>query len=72
MGLSGKDAYAITLKGYPDVMDIGQMCRVLGISTKTGYQLLKDGRITSMKVGRTYRIAKVHLLNYLKVLNAAG
>lgn len=72
MNLSGKDAYSLMLKEYPDVMDIGQMCSVLGISTRTGYQLLKDGNITYMKVGRTYRIPKLHLLRYLKVLGSVG
>ena len=55
------------LKDYPDVMDIGQMCEVLGVSTKTGYKLLKDGKIEFLKIGRAYRIPKAHLLHYLKV-----
>ena len=43
--LSPRDAYRLMLKDYPDVMDIGQMCEALGVSTKTGYKLLKDGKI---------------------------
>ena len=31
-----RDAYRLMLKDYPDVMDIGQMCEALGVSTKTG------------------------------------
>jgi len=50
-------------------MNIDQMCEILGISTKTGYRLLKEGTITSLKVGRTYRIPKVHVLTYLRILN---
>lgn len=67
--LSPRDAYRLMLKDYPDVMDIGQMCEVLGISTKTGYKLLKDRRIEFLKIGRAYRIPKAHLLRYLKVAN---
>ena len=52
---------------YPDVMDIGEMCKVLGISKKTGYKLLKDRKIESLKIGRAYRIPKAHILGYLKV-----
>ena len=44
MMLSPKDAYRLMLKDYPDVMDIGEMCKVLGISKKTGYKLLKIGK----------------------------
>lgn len=55
------------LRRCPDVMDINEMCHILGISTKTGYRLLKNGDITALKIGRTYRIPKVHLLAYLKI-----
>ena len=67
MMLSPKDAYRLMLKDYPDVMDIGEMCKVLGISKKTGYKLWKDRKIESLKIGRAYRIPKAHILGYLKV-----
>lgn len=59
--------YKTILKNYPDVMNIEQMCEVLGISTKTGYRLLKEGQIESLKVGRSYRITKVKILQYLNI-----
>ena len=65
--LSPRDAYRLMLKDYPDVMDIGQMCEALGVSTKTGYKLLKDGKIEYLKIGRAYRIPKAHILRYLKI-----
>ena len=68
MGYTLKDAYSVMLKQYPDVMNIEEMSRALGVSTKTGYKLIRTGKITAMKVGRTYRIPKVHLLTYLRVL----
>lgn len=40
---------------------------MLGISKKTGYKLLKDRKIESLKIGRAYRIPKAHILGYLKV-----
>ena len=63
---SNKDAYRLMLKEYPDVMDIAQMCEVLGISKKTGYKLLQSNVIANIKVGRTYRIPKMHLIAYLR------
>lgn len=65
--LSPRDAYRLMLKDYPDVMDIGQMCEAFGVSTKTGYKLLKDGKIEYLKIGRAYRIPKAHILRYLKI-----
>ena len=58
----------VRIKDYPDVMNIDQMSEILGISSKTGYKLLKQGAITAMKVGRTYRIPKIHVLSYLKMI----
>lgn len=45
--------------------DIEQMCEILGISTKTGYALLKNGKVQHLRIGRFYRIPKAHLLTYL-------
>ena len=50
--LSPRDAYRLMLKDYPDVMDIGQMCEALGVSTKTGYKLLKDRKIECQICGK--------------------
>lgn len=50
---------------YPDVMDIAQMCQILDVSTKTGYRLIREGKICCIKVGRAYRIPKAHLFTYL-------
>ncbi|MDL2236174.1 helix-turn-helix domain-containing protein [Christensenellaceae bacterium OttesenSCG-928-L17] len=65
--LSQRDAYKLMLRDYPDVMNIHQMSELLGVSTKTGYRLLQGGEIACMKVGRSYRIPKVHVLTYLKI-----
>ena len=56
------------IKNYPEIMNINEMCCLLQISTKTGYKLLRDNQIESMKVGRSYRIAKVHVLKYMKMI----
>lgn len=63
--LNPRDAYRMMLRDYPDVLNIDQMCEVLSVSTKTGYALLKKGSVQHLKVGRSYRIPKAHLLTYL-------
>lgn len=58
--------YNKLLSGYPEVMNIDQMCNALGgISTRTGYKLLKEGKIKSIKVGREYRIIKKYVTDFL-------
>ena len=70
MNYTNKELYGMVLKEYPDIMDISAMCRALRISEKTGYKLIKNGQITALKVGRAYRIPKMHVLSYLKLTNA--
>ena len=38
-----------------------------GISIKTGYKLLKSGKVKSLIVGRQYRIPKLYILEYLEI-----
>ena len=51
--------YTVMIKGRE------QMCEILSISTKTGYRILREGKICCLKVGRAYRIPKAHLFTYL-------
>jgi hypothetical protein len=69
MKISGKEAYSVMLSDSPDIMNIEEMCSALSISKKTGYKLLREGKIVGMKVGRTYRVPKVHVLSYLKIVD---
>ena len=61
-----RNEYAKMLKDYPELIRIEQLCEALGgISTKTGYKLLKEKRIASLKIGREYRITKSNMIDYL-------
>jgi len=53
------------LKHLPDVIDVQQMSDFLGVSSKTGYKLLKEGVIDHLKIGRILKVPKVHLITYL-------
>jgi excisionase family DNA binding protein len=51
---------------YPDVVNIRQMCKMLGgISEKTGYRLLHGGSISFFTIGRSIRISKLSVIDYL-------
>jgi len=65
--LSQKDAYRMMLMDYPDILSFDQMCKVLSVSSKTAYKLLQNKKITCIKIGRAYRIPKVHILTYLMI-----
>ena len=63
-----KSLYQYIFTDYPDVVNISQMCEMLGgISTKTGYALLRTKRIKSLKIGRCYMIPKINIFEYLNI-----
>lgn len=67
--MKAQDAYRMMFRDYPDVVTVEQMCEMLGgISTKTGYRLLKNGTIKSVVVGRRYRIPKLYVFEYLELV----
>lgn len=65
------EVYFSVLKGYPDVLSVDEMCQALGVSTKTGYRLIRENKVRYMRIGRSYRVPKVHLLSYMEVLASA-
>lgn len=55
---------------YPDVVNIEQMCEMLGnISKKSGYKLLKEKKIKSIIIARRYKIPKIYILEYLGMID---
>ena len=51
---------------YPEVVEVDDLRKMLGgISRKLAYKLLADKEIEAVKVGRTYKIPKVCIIEYL-------
>ena len=51
---------------YSDVVEVKDLCEMLGgISKKLAYKLLADGKVFSVKVGRTYKIPKESVTAYI-------
>ena len=65
--MSFGEVYGSILKEYPDILTVEEMSKALGVSSKTGYQLLRENKVEHLKVGRAYRVPKVHLLSYLRL-----
>ena len=66
-------AYKMLFTEYPDVVNVEQMCEMLGgICDKTAYRLLKSGEIKSFIVGRHYRIPKLNILEYLELIDKSN
>ena len=51
---------------YPDVVEVDDLrVRLGGISKKLAYRLLADQEIRSVRVGRSYKIPKICVIEYL-------
>ena len=70
MELCTQDIYKNVFKEYPDVLDAKQVSTLLGVSTKVVYRLLRDGSIVSLKIGREFRVPKVNVMKYIKIIGS--
>ena len=72
MDTSTSEIYKAMFIGYPDVLDVKQVSKLLGVSTKTVYKLIGAGMLDSMKVGREFRVPKANLMRYLKLFDGGA
>lgn len=59
-------AYKDVLANYPDILTVKDVCRMLRIDSKKAYKLIKSGKMKSIRLDRSVRIAKVWVLEYLQ------
>ena len=50
---------------YPDVLTPQQVQEMLGVGQRMAYQLLREGKIQNIRMGRLYRIPKAAVIDYL-------
>ena len=53
------------LINYNDVLTIDEVCEVLRLGKNTVYDLIKDGTLPSIKLGKKYLITKDSLIKFL-------
>ncbi len=53
-------------ENYPDVVGTSQLCEMLGLGKSTVYDLLHEGQINYVRVGRKYIIPKLAVIGFLK------
>ena len=58
----------IILDDIPDVLTVNEASEILGVCSKTCCKLIKENQLYGVKVGRSYRIAKIELLKFLKII----
>ena len=65
--------YGVMFTQYPDVVNISQLCEMLGgISEKTAYKLIREGKIGAFMIGKAYRIPKTNVIVFLHAPDNSG
>lgn len=57
--------YAIMFRDYPDVLHVRDIQKILCISKHQVYRLIVSGAIRGIKVGKSYKIPKISIIDYL-------
>ena len=60
-----KELYTMMFPDYPDIVNITQLQKMLGISRHLAYDLINDGSIRGLKVGNAFRIPKASVIEYV-------
>ncbi len=54
-------------ENYPDVVSVTQLCEMLNIGKDKAYELLRNGTIKSIKVGKKFIIPKKSVIDFLSI-----
>ena len=54
------------LNQYKDVLTITALCEILMIGRNRAYELLKTGELRGFQLGRTWKIPKIAVEEYLR------
>ena len=53
------------LEEYKDVINVSDLCSILGICRNTAYQLLEEGDFKYRRIGGVYKIRKDSVVSFL-------
>lgn len=57
--------YKIMFTDYPDIVTVAQLQKMLHISRQLAYDLINSGQIKAIKVGNSFRITKVSIIDFV-------
>jgi excisionase family DNA binding protein len=57
--------WLILLNDYGDILKIDELCEVLLIGKNAAYKLLESGELKGFRFGRTWKISKVSVEDFI-------
>lgn len=55
-------------ENYKDIVNITELCEMLDIGKNKAYELINDGEIKSVRIGRVHKIPKRYVIEYIDSL----
>lgn len=60
-----KELYEMMFPAFPDIVSVRQLQEMLNISRHRAYDLINDGELHAVKIGNTFKIPKVSVINFV-------
>ena len=60
-----RERCAVMFPQYPDIVNVSQLQKMLGISRHLAYDLIREGRLAGFWIGNAYRIPKISVIRYI-------
>ena len=53
------------LRKYDDILTVTELMDYLAIGKNTAYNLIREGKIKSFRIGKNYKIPKQYVIDYI-------
>lgn len=67
-----KELYNMMFPEFPDIVTVAQLQEMLGVSRHLAYDLFNDGSIRGLKIGNSFKIPKVSVIEYVMDQNRSA
>ena len=59
------ELYKVMFTEYPEIVNVSQLQEMLGVSRHLAYDLISEKKINALKIGHSFRIPKISVINYV-------
>ncbi|MBQ7714435.1 MAG: helix-turn-helix domain-containing protein [Clostridia bacterium] len=60
-----ENMYNVMFSDYPEIVDVKQLQKMLGVSRHLVYELISDKKISAVKIGHSFRVPKINVIKYV-------
>jgi len=60
-----ENMYSVMFSDYPEIVDVKQLQKMLGVSRHLVYELISEKKISAVKIGHSFRVPKINVIKYV-------